>query len=347
MSSKPTYKFDYLVFIGRFQPMHIGHLSVIEKALRLAEQLIIVVGSSYQPRTPKNPWTSGERKEMILQSLKAEGIDYERVRFAEVRDQMYNDQSWAADVQDAVETAKTGWHDYDTFGIIGHQKDETSYYLKMFPQWDLVEHDMNEAVSSTDIRQLYFEGLNTKFLQSIVPAPVFSWLEQFKTKAPYERLVREYNFIKGYKKQFEQLKYPPVFVTADAVVIQSGHVLLVERKASPGEGLNALPGGFIKSTELIEAACLRELREETKLKVPLPVLKGSIVKSKVFDAPNRSLRGRTITHAFLIELPPGELPPVKGSDDAKKAFWVPISKIKSEEMFEDHYDLLKYFLGGV
>ena len=90
---------------------------------------------------------------------------------------------------------------------------------------------------------------------------------------------------------------------------------------------------------------LRELREETKLKVPAPVLKGSIKASHVFDAPNRSQRGRTITHAFLIELPPGPLPVVKGGDDARKAYWKPIGDLKCEEFFDDHYHMIQYMLG--
>jgi bifunctional NMN adenylyltransferase/nudix hydrolase len=128
-------------------------------------------------------------------------------------------------------------------------------------------------------------------------------------------------------------------------VIQSGHILLIQRDAAPGEGLWALPGGFLEQKEYIEDGVFRELREETKLKVPLPVLKGSVKKTHVFDKPDRSLRGRTITHAYLIELAPGKLPPVKGSDDARRAKWVPIAALDRKVMFEDHYHIINYFLG--
>src|SRR6185312_1884152 len=115
------------------------------------------------------------------------------------------------------------------------------------------------------------------------------------------------------------------------------------RKAAPGEGLWAIPGGFIGQTELIEDAMIRELREETKLKVPVPVLKGSIVDRKVFDATDRSLRGRTITHAFYIELAPGDLSPVKGADDAKAARWIPFNEFvrMEKETFEDHHAIVR------
>ena len=90
----------------------------------------------------------------------------------------------------------------------------------------------------------------------------------------------------------------------------------------------------------------RELREETRLKVPEPVLKGSIRKQKVFDDPHRSARGRTITHAFYIELSPNsELPRVKGSDDAKYAVWLPLAELDPATLFEDHYFIIQEMTG--
>jgi bifunctional NMN adenylyltransferase/nudix hydrolase len=340
-------KFNYAVFIGRFQPFHNGHKRVIDSALQIAEKIIVVIGSADQPRTPKNPWTAAERAAMII----AQDFDGQlsRIKIVKVRDQKYNDQKWAATIQGGVEDAilTDGWRDKTTFCLIGHNKDESSYYLKMFPQWPLVDHEMDEMVNATDLRALYFEGKNLKFLQSLVPPLVYARLEEFRKSNEFAVLVREYEFINKYKKAWEAAPYPPTFVTTDAVVVQSGHVLLVQRGAAPGEGTWALPGGFLDQKETMEDGMVRELREETKLKVPAPVLKGSIKASKVFDYPERSLRGRTITNAFLIELPPGELPHVKGGDDARKAKWFPINEIKPDQMFEDHFDVITYFLGRV
>ena len=91
---------------------------------------------------------------------------------------------------------------------------------------------------------------------------------------------------------------------------------------------------------------LRELREETRLKVPAPVLKGSIRRQQVFDSPYRSTRGRTITHAFYIELSPDtSLPKVKGGDDARHAQWVPLASLDPRQMYEDHYDIIQEMVG--
>ncbi|TFG97415.1 bifunctional nicotinamide-nucleotide adenylyltransferase/Nudix hydroxylase [Candidatus Thorarchaeota archaeon] len=340
-----TKKYDYAIFIGRFQPLHNGHRKVIQTALAIADKVIVVIGSADQPRTPKNPWTASERSAMII----AEELDHPNIRIVRVRDQKYNDQKWTASIQAAVAQATftDSWRDKTTFCLIGHNKDESSYYLKMFPQWELVDHEMDELVSSTDLRALYFEGKNLKFLKALVPAHVYKTLESFRNTEEFNVLVREYVTIEDYKKSWEVAPYAPTFVTTDAVVVQSGHILLVLRGATPGEGQWALPGGFLNQAETMEDGMIRELREETKLKVPAPVLKGSIKASKVFDYPSRSLRGRTITNAFLIELPSGELPKVKGGDDAKRAKWFPIAEVKPEEMFEDHFDIISYFLGRV
>lgn len=346
---------DLLVFIGRFQPVHIGHIEVIRTALSKAKYVAVLIGSSNQPRTSKNPWTYLEREDMIMEALaEIDPALCSRLIVKSLRDQKYNDQKWASDVQhlvaEAVEDAglrSTGAVNPNKVkvGLIGHSKDESSYYLKMFPQWTMIEHAMNEDVSATDLRRLMFEGKSSRFLAGVLPPHVYGVIEAFKKSKEYEVLQREYDMLKMYKKAWEAAPYAPTFVTTDAVVVQAGHVLLIERDAAPGEGLWAMPGGFLNQNEWIEDGVIRELREETKLKVPVPVLQGSIKYRGVFDRPDRSLRGRTITHAYLIELPPGPLPPVKGSDDARKARWWPINEIREELMFEDHYHIVQDLLG--
>ena len=119
------------------------------------------------------------------------------------------------------------------------------------------------------------------------------------------------------------------------MVVQSGHVLLIERRALPGRGLLALPGGFLDTEEWIEDAAFRELREETKIDIPNAVLRGGLVTSMLADYPHRSARGRVISQVFLIKLKDGPLPKVKGRSDAKRAMWVPLGEIRPENMFED------------
>ena len=342
-------KYDTLVLIGRFQPFHNAHLEIVKRATALCDKLIIVVGSSRQPRTYKNPFSFEERAEMIRSATR--GLSLQISIEANI-DTIYNDQAWAVRVQQIV--ARHTWDNYGPkddmrVGIIGHKKDDSSFYLDMFPQWGYEDVELVEFLSAVDIRDLYFkEDLNFNFLRSVVPETTLAFLEHFSKSDDYAQIIRERKFIAEHNKQYAGLRYPPIFSTADAIVICSGHVLMIKRRAEPGKGLWALPGGYVNANtdKSVEDAAIRELREETQIKVPAPVLRGSIVRSRVFDAIGRSPRGRIITHAFYIQLPDGELPKVKGSDDAEKARWVPIAEVQSEQCFEDHYEILQHFVGA-
>jgi bifunctional NMN adenylyltransferase/nudix hydrolase len=344
-----TKRYDFLVFIGRFQPFHVGHVEVIQSALKIADKVLVLIGSANQPRTIKNPWTYMDRVGMIFAGLNLPPEDKGRVVCAPLRDQAYNDQKWVASVQSIVDDqVRISCVKNANIGITGHAKDSSSYYLKMFPQWDLVEHEMNQDVNATDLRKLLFEGKNVMFLKGVLPRGSFEYVDQFTHTPEYKDLIKEYNHIQKYRKSWEAAPYAPTFVTTDAIVIQSGHILLVQRDASPGAGLWALPGGFLEVDERIIDGMLRELREETKLKVPAPVLRGSIKAREVFDDPTRSMRGRTITHAFLIELPPGELPQVKPQKgEARQVKWVKITDLDESVMFEDHFPIIQRMLGQV
>jgi bifunctional NMN adenylyltransferase/nudix hydrolase len=337
-----TKKYDAIVFIGRFQPLHNAHVEIAKRAAELAEKVIVVVGSANQPRTFKNPFTSEERENLIYDSLM--GLETDLI-VEHNYDTIYNDDAWAVRVQNIVNSHTKP---EDNIAIIGHKKDETSFYLDMFPQWELVEVPLVEELSATQIRNLYFnKEFNPNFIRGVVPSTVLDYLLDFAKTEQYQQIIREIEFVEMYKSQYASFPYPPTFVTVDAVIVQSGHVLMIRRRAEPGRGLLALPGGFLdaNSDRTLEDAMLREVREETGLKVPSPVIRGNITETKVFDAIQRSSRGRTITHAFFIKLPNGELPRIKAGSDASAAHWIPISQVSPSECFEDHYEIINYFTG--
>lgn len=340
-------EYDLIVYIGRFQPPHLAHIQIIEKAKTMADNVLVLIGSANQPRTIKNPWTWQERKEMIFASI--EPAARQPVMIAPIRDIVYNNSAWLEQVQETV-MSFTASPD-DKIAIIGHSKDETSFYLKSFPQWKTIDVDIIDDLHATDIRTAMFESEDfSEEVGNKLPQGIHDYIKSFMLRPEYDSLINEYTFLRKYKSQFDALKYPPIFVTTDCVVSYSGHVLLVKRRSNPGKNLWALPGGFVNANETLEDAALRELHEETKLKVPTKVLRGSIIKKHVFDEPNRSLRGRTITHAYYIDLPPqpeSKFPDIKGSDDALKAKWIPLSVIRKmeEQLFEDHFFIINKFLG--
>ena len=347
---RSEYEFDFLVFIGRFQPFHTGHQSVIDAALARARHVIILIGSAKEARSVRNPFTWEERASMITSAYSEN--EQARIHCTPLLDLPYAEQSWIRNVQMSVQGIACQFQvtGEKRIALIGHAKDHSSYYLKMFPQWSNVNVPQREARDATTIREAYLR-LADRFSADIFETlgatkSTIRFLASFYGSDAFELLRHEQGVTDDYRAAWKNTPYIPTFVTVDAVVVQSGHILLVKRRSSPGKGLWALPGGFVDPHEKLQDAAIRELREETKIAVPAPVLNGSIKSREIFDDPYRSSRGRTITTAFLIELIGDKdgLPRIKGADDAEKARWVPIADLESERLFEDHFHIIQTML---
>jgi bifunctional NMN adenylyltransferase/nudix hydrolase len=335
-------RYDLVVFIGRFQPFHMGHQYVLDEALEMADKVLVLIGSSFEPRSLRNPFFYAEREAMIRSCYSDE--DNKRIICKPIRDIRYNDALWISQIQKAVYAVESNPDAKIT--LVGKHSQSTGYYMTFFPQWDNTDIEHDHDMSGTQIRDHIFTGKPLPALHDHLPEPVLASLSQFMPTTDGENMQKEYEFIALYKKGWENTPFPPTHVTVDAVVIQSGHVLLVKRGAHPGKGLLALPGGFISQDETLLNAMVRKLKDETQIKVPAPVLIGSVKERCVFDAPFRSARGRTITHSFHIELRGEEaLPKVKGGGDSTNCFWQPLGKLDSTMIFEDHYFIIQKMLG--
>lgn len=73
-----TIRFSRALYVGRFQPFHLGHLEAVKYILRNSKELIIVVGSAQESHTLENPFTAGERIYMIRLALDEINIDPSR-----------------------------------------------------------------------------------------------------------------------------------------------------------------------------------------------------------------------------------------------------------------------------
>lgn len=339
-------QYDAIVYIGRFQPFHNAHLAMLQKAAKLADKVIVIVGSANQPRTTKNPFTSEERIDMIRAARNSVPLTAPKECFFEpIEDTIYNNTEWCVNVQEIVSKYTTVT---EKVAIIGHKKDNSSDYLDMFPQWGFVDQPLIEPLHASQVRESYFSpDINLNWFLGVVPPSTIKFLDEFRNTPEFSKLVAEKDFLIKCKKPYIGLPYLPIFVTSDMCVFQNAHVLMGIRKSEPGRGLLAFPGGYVNAAT--DASCLdaavREFYEETRAKIPEKVLRGSLVAEKVFDAVDRSERGRIITHAYKAQLPDGEMPKVRGSDDLASARWIPISEVRRDQCFEDHYDILKYFLG--
>lgn len=355
------------VYIGRFSPFHKGHAATIKRALMLSKKVLIIIGSAHKPRDIKNPWTFEERAQMIrnwhdsAEWLEGEKGLQSKLIIVGQRDHPYSNQRWLAEIQHHVSDANSP-EGGDVY-LTGSDRDDSTFYLKEFPTYkqDLVSEnrEISPYLSATSIRDLYFgtrigkrellerevDELNNVFL----PNTTSEFLKKFRTTDEYKTLVMEHEFQVEHDRKWSVAPYTPTFNTVDAVVVQTGHVLLIKRRNAPGKGLWALPGGYLNPREWMLDAAVRELIEETKIDVPKPVIYGSLKDDHIFEAPDRSIRGRLITRAFLFKLPEyvmnGKvvLPKVKGDDDAEKAKWFPLSEVleMSDCLFEDHHAIIE------
>lgn len=333
-------RFDAAILIGRFQPFHKAHAALLAKALEAAEQVIVLLGSAHAARNAKNPFTWEERAAMIGATLDEE--TQSRVRLLPIRD-YYDDRRWGAAVVAAVQTAVAPGA---RIALVGHLKDASSHYLQRFPRWQFVAAPQFNAIDATSLRQIYFESedwaATQALLGGLMPASLVHYLKGWMRLPHYEHLRSEHWALEENRRIWGS----GPFVTVDAVVTAAAHVLLVERADAPGKGLWAVPGGFLEARERVLQGAIRELREETGLALLDSTLEGVLKDVVVFDHPDRSLRGRTITHAHWFDLGDCRLPEVAGADDAAQAAWIPIAELKAMEsrFFEDHFNMLDHFL---
>lgn len=140
-------------------------------------------------------------------------------------------------------------------------------------------------------------------------------------------------------------KYPRPAVTADCAVFtreENPQVLLIQRGNDPFKGCWAFPGGFMNMDETTDDCAIRELEEETGLKVD------EVFQVGAYSAVERDPRGRTITVAYVAMV--DKAVKVKGQDDAAKARWFPIDALPDlafdhEQIMNDAIEIAEMMLG--
>lgn len=356
---KPDKPYDVAVVMGRFQIAHLGHGTLFSEAEKLSDNIIVLIGSANRSPDFENPFDVVTRQKMLYGFLaKKNTMLFRHIDFVHMDDFWYSDDMWKLEVQRKVgerisylQGLLRGWEDKPTPAkvcLVGNMKSDTNY-LDWFPMWDkkIVETSRPD-LSATPLRRIFFGG-EMEDLRPFVTPECFQVLEDFKTldNAEYSRLKEEFLENEKYIESWSQSPYPPMFVTVDSVVIKNGHVLMIERKDSPGKGLFAIPGGFVEQGERLKDAALRELNEETNIDVPPAILRNAQRGPFVFDHPRRSRRGRVITNVYSYKLDgrdtkPG-LPKVVAGSDAKSYKWMSFAEIfnSPRKIFEDHLDIIQ------
>ena len=153
-------------FVLRAQPFHIGHLKVIKWILEKYDKIVIIIGSSQESKTNKNPFTLKERKEMINKSLKKEGIKKERYEIIEI-DDVHEDKLWVEKILKKV-----------NFDVVFTMNIWTKRCFDTF-KIPVKEHPIFDDISATKIRNMIKEN---KEWENLVPEDVKNILKKINLK---------------------------------------------------------------------------------------------------------------------------------------------------------------------
>ena len=129
-----------------------------------------------------------------------------------------------------------------------------------------------------------------------------------------------------------------MFVAADSVVFFRNsadelELLLIERANDPFKGCWALPGGFVDLDEDLDTAAMRELLEETGIRVT------EMTQLGAWGNPTRDPRGRNIGVAYMATITPEMARTAQAGDDAAATAWHPVSKLPV--MAFDHAEIVR------
>lgn len=306
--------------VGRFHPLTDDHVRALED-WRGDGNLIVVVVGAHMPRSSRYPFTAEEQVAM-LQSTGFEAVAIEDALLPAER---------VAQLSAFAENAPLLSFD-------------PGYGPELQGLWagglTLADPEMPQKTSALRARWLKGNSFGD------VPDTVRALMDRVLDADTRRTLAEEHAYIEAYHQSWSVAPYPPVHVTVDALIRKDDRILLIKRGGLPGRGQWALPGGFLDPHETVFAAALRELQEETGLSLSegqaLQCLRGQ----RVFDQPDRSARGRTISHVFYFDLSGLDLPALEAGDDAAALKWTGVDcalKMRAH-MFEDHYLMLHHFL---
>ena len=180
--------YDYIIYIGRFQPFHNGHHFIIQQACQMSKKVMIFCGSSSEIRTLKNPFTYTERKTFILNSF---NIEIQKKLYILPLYDYQCDNVWIQSIDHTVQKIVRK-NKKIKIGLIGHMKDSTSYYLQLFKNWSLIITKNFNNINATYIRQIIFSNEDyrkiQKHIQPLISTAVLEFIIYFIKTQDYQNL---------------------------------------------------------------------------------------------------------------------------------------------------------------
>lgn len=290
------------LFIGRFQPFHLGHIDALNQARKKGiTEFIIGVGSSNKEHTVENPFTYEERKTMISKVLKSLGINFTIYALPDFD----SDEDWKNYIIKNVPN-------FDTV-ISGNPR--TSGIFKK-TKYGVLPLKIIRDIKSTAIRHLLHIGDMTG-LKALIPWQVLLYLQHI-------------NASKRLNKYYRNEHIGPALAVDGILVTKEKKIVIIQRK-NPPLGY-ALPGGFVEYWETTEQALIREMKEEVGVHIRIRKLAG------VMSDPKRDPRSHIISIVYIADIISGR---IKAGDDAKSVKTMTLEKAQELTMVAGHEKFLQ------
>jgi nicotinamide-nucleotide adenylyltransferase len=153
------------LFVGRFQPFHLGHIGAIKDILKEVDELVIVIGSAQYSHTVNNPFTAGERLTMVRRALEEAGIDYSRVWVVPVPD-VHLHMMWVSAVEGYTPSFDVA---YSNEPLTRRLFIEAKYNVKAIRFYE------RKLYSSTEVRTKMLKG---ESWETLVPESVATFIKE-------------------------------------------------------------------------------------------------------------------------------------------------------------------------
>jgi nicotinamide-nucleotide adenylyltransferase len=153
------------LFVGRFQPLHLGHLQAVKDVLKEVDELVIVIGSAQYSHNLDDPFTAGERLVMVRKALEEAGIDYARVWVVPVPD-VHLHMMWVSAVEGYTPKFDVV---YSNEPLTRRLFMEAGYEVKS------IRFHKRRVYSSTEIRERL---LNGESWEKLVPESVAEFIKE-------------------------------------------------------------------------------------------------------------------------------------------------------------------------
>lgn len=320
--------------IGRFQPLHWGHVELIEAAQKAADQTLIIAGSSNVLPDFKNPFPVEQRIELLNTILV--GDDY----IIQTQKDRPTDDEW---IQDIIARVNNIEEDPSKVVLFCAEKDEEWYKNNFIYEVRTVS---NREISATDVRHAWYHG-SLWTVEDDIPEATKRFLEEHPD---YIRLHSEYHdtTLSKDKKTEGHPFNNPIEPVSFAVIVHNGKVLTGVRGGTRGHGQRGLPGGFIEKDETTLDAAIRETKEEMGLDLKELAAQGKAVcMAQAVEENIDDLGVRTIGINYLFVLKPDEEFSIKVDGTETLDYeWVSCTDIveDNELLFYNHNLVVKRLL---